>query len=506
MIGDELLALNGVSVAGQHLFFLVTLLEEFVADDSVMLKIKRRYDVDKNGAGLSTVNTQMYGSPVVSRQQLDKFKEQEELLIQDMEYLDNASMTPAEESQMEEVGVAGEDEEEKEDVLEVEPPDPMFSTTSSLMNAATPSLFDQPVFRSTKRKVQTNSDWDDYEYIVPKSIDGTLRIIILKADGTHAGDSDLPAGGLFIHGFKSNSAAEDAGLLRIGDELIAINNISVQNKELLNVADVLEQYVMDEYVLMTIRRRRVAITSLKPDSALSTSLKLHLSKVEEDSDMVVHDWNEEDAEQNTDEYLRNLLDYGLSARKSGSASKSATSKSLFHLQTPPSVSQNNNSLFASKPNTSVKKSRSDSRKITPGLDVFASTPLKSARVATPMLRLQSPSLATLRKLPTDVMQFNIPKTNGELCLYVRHEDEGLQGHGLFIHGFKQIAMGPDDGINEVIYTRSLVEQQGLIKIGDELITINGVDVEGLYLEDVVGALRYHIGDTISVCIKRRNIV
>ena len=506
-IGDELLEVNGVSVCGQHLFFLVTLLEEFVADDCIMLKIKRRYDVDKNGAGLSTINTQMYGSPTVTRQQLEQFKEQEELLIQDMEYLDSVDLNTAEEKETENYSLNDEDEEDEDDKLEVEPPDPMFTTTTSTSNLPIPSLFDQPTLRPNLRTVQTSSEWDDYEYIVPKSIDGTLRIIIMKADGTHSGDSDLPSGGLFIHGFKNNSAAEESNTVRIGDEIIAINNSVVQNKDLKFVAYILEKHINDEYVLIHIRRRRVAITSLKPDSAFSTSLKLHFNKAEEESDMVVHDWNEEDADQNTDDYLRSLLDYGLSAKKSGSPGKSANSRSLFNLQTPTSANLNTNSLFASKPNTSIKKSASasDSRKLTSGIDFYTATPTKAVRTATPMLRLQSPSLATLRKLPTDVFQFNIPKTNGELCLYLRHEDEGLQGHGLFIHGFKQIAMETDDEENVVSYARSLVEQQGLIKIGDELITINGVDVEGKYLEDVVGALRYHVGDVISVCVKRRNI-
>ena len=486
MIGDEILAVNGVSIAGQHLFFLVSLLEEFVADDSVMIKVRRRYDVDHDGKNMRTNLTQMYGtSKKLTREQVLEHEENEDLLMEDMDDLSQAEL-----------------DEDDEDHLEVEPPDPMFSTTQSQASAG--GIMPKSLFQDTlgsrkaspKKRAAVPLDAeaaDEYEYIVPKSIDGTLRLIILKAEASprptitgnapHAPDDDRIPGGLYIHGFKANSKAEESGLLKMGDELIAVNGVDVRGQELHDVADVLEEYLLDDFIMVKIRRRRVMITSLRPDSTFHQSVKQQWQETQIKSEIVVHDWNEFDDDEENEEQVRHLLDFG----KPLPSSKPGTAAAANRMQSDPGVYS------------------------TPGKRSTSSRGASARRLSsTPLLRLQTPnSIKAMRKLPTDILQLTIPKTNGELCLYIRHEDEGIDGgHGLFIHGFKQIAvydedMSMDEDPDDVVYERSLVEQQGLIMIGDELITINGTDVEGKYLEDVVAALRNHTGENIPVCIKRR---
>jgi hypothetical protein len=496
-IGDEILAVNGVSIAGQHLFFLVSLLEEFVADDSVMLKIRRRYDVDQEGKNLRTNLTQMYGtSRKLTRDQLIELEENDDLLMEDMEELSQA-----------------EADEADEDHIDVEPPDPMFSTTQSMGGAGiVPNTLFEDTLKSRKASPKKRAPVpldteaaDEYEYIVPKSIDGTLRLIILKAEAsprpTIAGsapmtvDDERIPGGLYIHGFKANSKAEESGLLKVGDELTAVNGVDIRGKELHDIADVLEEYLLDDFIVVKIRRRRVMISSLRPDSSFHQSVKQQWQETQVKSQIVVHDWNEFDDDEENEEQVRHLLDFGrpLPPSKPGTAAGSRIGTAA----------------------AGASRSQSDGGAyITPTKRATSSRGASARRLSsTPILRLQTPnSIKAMRKLPTDILQFTIPKTNGELCLYIRHEDEGIDGgHGLFIHGFKQVAVfddldgGDSEFEEDIAYERSLVEQQGLIKIGDELITINGIDVEGKYLEDVVAALRNHSGDEIPVCIKRRPI-
>lgn len=79
---------------------------------------------------------------------------------------------------------------------------------------------------------------------------------------------------------------------------------------------------------------------------------------------------------------------------------------------------------------------------------------------------------------TDVFEFEVPKTVGEdgrasLRIDIR-SDEDVLGPGLFVYGFL-----PD----------SNAEQQGLVRIGDELLMINDMDVEAGTLDDLVVAMQ-----------------
>ena len=81
----------------------------------------------------------------------------------------------------------------------------------------------------------------------------------------------------------------------------------------------------------------------------------------------------------------------------------------------------------------------------------------------------------------------MPKTNGELRIHIRHDDEG-DAHGLFVHGFKP---------------GSRAERQGIIRVGDEIAMVDGVNVEGGFLDDIVAVIRQHTGDSVPMRLRRR---
>src|SRR5207248_2336763 len=99
-------------------------------------------------------------------------------------------------------------------------------------------------------------------------------------------------------------------------------------------------------------------------------------------------------------------------------------------------------------------------------------------------------LVYLYSLPAQDIEVLVPKTNGQLRILIRHDDEG-DIHGLFVHGFRSY---------------SKAEEQGLIKVGDEILKVNDIVVKGGYLEDVINALKYHNGEVVSFKIRRHSPV
>jgi C-terminal processing protease CtpA/Prc len=61
-------------------------------------------------------------------------------------------------------------------------------------------------------------------------------------------------------------------------------------------------------------------------------------------------------------------------------------------------------------------------------------------------------------------------------------------HGLFIHGLE---------------AGSRVEEQGLIQCGDEIVALDGINVKGQYLADIVAVLEQHQEDSIKIKVYRR---
>jgi hypothetical protein len=234
-----------------------------------------------------------------------------------------------------------------------------------------------------------NLPHQDFVFNVPKT--GNLLRVLIRHDDE--GDRN----GLFIHGFKSYSRAEEQGLLRVGDEILAINDIHVQGQQLEAVVDALVDHE-DEFVRMVVRRREGF-------------------------------WND------------------------GSSPRS-------------NISWNDQSISTqSSPRAFVISDQVQQP------DVF-------------------PDFGDLLALPSQDLLFRVPKTNGTLRVQIRHDDDGDM-KGLFIHGFRPF---------------SKAEAQGFLKVGDELIEINGVDVQGEQLEVVIDVLQHSPEDDefVDMVVRRRD--
>lgn len=239
---------------------------------------------------------------------------------------------------------------------------------------------------------------------VAKSADGTLRLNIRC-------DEDAASGvrGLFMHGFKANSAAEQQGLLRVGDELMAVGESGLEGESASLAALVAAlKGLRGPTVRMVVRRPRAntAQAAIAADGS---------------------DKNPQVAE--------------------------------------PTAPESPTARFDALPAYTIVE----------GPEV-----VKDALTA-PLL------LEELQSFPAVDLDINVPLSeDGKLRLYIRHDDEG-DAHGLFIHGFKP---------------NSAAEMQGLLRPGDELITVAGRDVKGCFLEDVVEAMLNHVGPEVAMTVRR----
>lgn len=233
-----------------------------------------------------------------------------------------------------------------------------------------------------------NLPHEDFVFNVPKT--GSLLRVLIRHDDE--GDRN----GLFIHGFKSYSRAEEQGLLRVGDEILAVNDVDVQGRQLEAVIDALIDHE-DEFVRMVVRRRDGLVNDdLSPRSTVS--------------------WN----------------DQSISTESSPRAFVISDK-----VQQP---------------------------------DVF-------------------PEFQELLAYPSQDLLFRVPKSNGQLRVQIRHDDDG-EMKGLFVHGFRPF---------------SNAEKQGLLKVGDELVELNGVDVLGEQLETVIAILmESEETDYVDMVIRRRD--
>ena len=241
----------------------------------------------------------------------------------------------------------------------------------------------------------------DYRFNVPKT-NGQLRVHIRH-------DDEGDASGLFIHGFKSYSRAEEQGLLQLGDEILELNNHSMENKSLEDVIVAMEGHT-DEFVTMVVRRHEV-----------------------------------------------------VGGLQSGT-------------MTPKFSSQ-----FDGLGGSVVSSAASASQ------ESYSSSP-RPYIVAQTQPPLAFPSIEDLMKLPSREMKFNVPKTNGQLRIELRHDDNG-EASGIFIHGFRPF---------------SEAKKQGLLKIGDELLAVEGINVCGRTLEDVIQILSQHFGSDVEMVVCRRD--
>jgi hypothetical protein len=91
-------------------------------------------------------------------------------------------------------------------------------------------------------------------------------------------------------------------------------------------------------------------------------------------------------------------------------------------------------------------------------------------------------------LPSKNYIFEVPKTNGQLRVLIRHDDDGSH-KGLFIHGFRP---------------NSKAETQALLKIGDEILEIDNVNISGGQIEDLIEVLKLNTRDFVTLLVCRRD--
>ena len=229
------------------------------------------------------------------------------------------------------------------------------------------------------------------EVDVPKSTDGTMRLNVRH-------DDEGDAHGLFIHGFKPNSAAENQGALKIGDELLAVDGVNVEGKFLSVLVPIFQRHV-GVVVKMKVRRHLIDSGYYKSDGS--------------------------------DGYI------GGSDPASPRLSPPTTNKEC------------KTGIISSRRAAPIPTHRSEHE-----LYQIHGSVTKDQN---------EPQLRELMLFPAVDIDLSVPKSiDGSLRIYIRHDDEG-DAHGLFIHGFKP---------------NSAAEKQGLLKAGDELITVNKINVKG----------------------------
>ena len=107
---------------------------------------------------------------------------------------------------------------------------------------------------------------------------------------------------------------------------------------------------------------------------------------------------------------------------------------------------------------------------------------RAAAMPNSLLTAKAQAVAAASK-PYNDFDVQVPKTNGELKIHVKHSHK----RGLFIHGFKQ---------------GSLAEQQGILRKGDELLEVEEEDVHGAPLSVLVEILKAHNEPTVRAKFRR----
>jgi C-terminal processing protease CtpA/Prc len=108
---------------------------------------------------------------------------------------------------------------------------------------------------------------------------------------------------------------------------------------------------------------------------------------------------------------------------------------------------------------------------------------KAASMPNSLMNAEASAAFVRRISPFEDLEISVPKTQGELRIHVKHSKR----KGLFIHGFKP---------------NSLAEQQGLLCAGDELLTVDGVDVRHTALPGLVAVLKGHTADSVRIKLRR----
>lgn len=275
----------------------------------------------------------------------------------------------------------------------------------------------------------------DIELMVPVSEDGKLRLYIRH-------DDEGDAHGLFIHGFKPNSAAEHQGLLKAGDELLSIAGKVVKGLYLEDVVAALIDHT-DPLVPMKVRRHLVddGDDMIKEVAALELEAKRVALEAMLDE---------------MERQLESLGAEGEADRKQLQQRKQEQIERVMLEQ-----KRQRQLALAKEAEERAKKA-----------------------AAMPNSLLSKESLAAFAALrPFEDISIAIPKTQGELRIHVKHSKR----KGLFVHGFK---------------AGSLAEQQGVLRVSDELLAVEGADVRGKPLGALVAILKTHTGTSVNVVVRR----
>ena len=367
----------------------------------------------------------------------------------------------------------------------------------------------------------------EVEIKVTKSYDGTLRINLREdQDGDHRG--------LFVHSFKASSVAEQEGELQVHDEVLRVDGVDVEGKELSVVVGVLQKHeslVVD----LCVRRHHVDMgkilyDGMVPDRSIvndnDTLSAEHLQELglpslrdlhelpaevvevevpkSEDGDLrlafrravedghaagalVLHEFLPDCAAVPLDTLKVGdelLAINGFDMRDGGNHAMNEI------LALPVSLAKPTVTMRLRRHNVDLAKYVRD-RGASPELkeEMLKSVPAFSILDGLVSRHPDIPTLDELRygDIPFEEFDVVVPKsTDGTLRINLRHDDEG-DVHGLFVHGFKP---------------NSRAEQQSIVRVGDEVLSMHGVDVEGQFLSSIVGILRSHEGSSVPMRLRR----
>ena len=295
---------------------------------------------------------------------------------------------------------------------------------------------------------------------VPKT-NGKLRIDIRSNE-----DADGP--GVFVFGLSKGSNVEKQGLVHIGDEIIAVNNVKVEGGNMELLSRILLDETVSESATVRLQLRRMMNNSVCVMEVPAESSKLKIS-------------------QSTASLDENDLDH-----PTPSMDEVITGISSAHQQS------SSTSRHHSDANLPVNRSLSSSLSIHDVIPRTSKLDKRQTPNSTLGHEIGTASLHSIEKrnmristTSNSVLEVEVPKTNGKLNIDIRSDTETF-GPGLFIYG---LAKG------------SNADNQGILRIGDEIIAVNGMVVDGMSLEDLSNALQQ--GDsplaiTVRLKIRRTN--
>jgi C-terminal processing protease CtpA/Prc len=379
----------------------------------------------------------------------------------------------------------------------------------------------------------------EFEFDVPKT-NGELKMHIRHDD---EGDNH----GLFVHGFKPGSKAEQQGLICIGDELIALEGKNVKGEFLESVINILRSHTNETINIRVLRRDTFfreqsntqnfneIITAPSPiqeevenapiyevgdlirsENTLSLQeiqsfqgyeFQLYVPKTNGELRMYIRHDDEGDLhglfihgfKQNSNAEKQGLLNIGDELLYVDGVT--VQGKFLEDLVNAMKVNSEKDSVhMVIRRRTSNGTWGSNGYDLTQQDEDFYDddddNDYESLEDSGKFIINEKgkkpnymPNLEDLYTLPNELFEFEVPKTNGELKINIRHDDEGDM-HGLFIHSFKP---------------GSRAEEQGCLRVGDELVSFCKVNVKGKFLIDIIDILKANNDDFVSVGISRRNL-